>query len=311
MNKNFVAGIDGGGTKTECLLADDKGNVLGQGISGPSNPRNQGLETSAKNIVKALIKALGKRKGKITTVFIGLAAAEEEYSDRMDIIKKELLKDKRISKNSIFFGSDQEAAFRSGTDELDGVVVIAGTGCVIRGWNHGKEAKAGGWGYFADEGSAFWTGQRAYQAITKELDGRGGKTLITRRARALLKFKDINSLNEKIYNNPVVILPLLSVSVDEAAKKGDETALIILKEGAEELVKGTVTVVDKLRFKKEFPLVVTGGMFRSKSFKDIFRKRIEKIIPLARFTVPDESPVFGSLKLAMEKENEENVKRSR
>ncbi len=311
MNKTFVAGIDGGGTKTECFLADDKGNILDQGISGPSNPRNQGLEMSAKNIAMALTKALGKKKGKIITVFIGLAAAEEEYSDRMDVIKKELLKDKRISKNGIFFGSDQEAAFRSGTEELDGVVVIVGTGCVIRGWNHKKEAKAGGWGYFADEGSAFWTGQRAYQAIAKELDGRGDKTLITRRARVSLEFKDMNGLNEKIYNNPVVTLPLLSVAVDEASKKGDEIALAILKEGSEELVKGVVTVVKKLGFKEEFPLVITGGMFKSKSFKNIFRNRIEKIMPLARFTIPFERPVFGSLKLAMEKRNEENSKRSR
>ena len=29
----YVLGIDGGGTTTKCLIADDKGNLIGQGKS--------------------------------------------------------------------------------------------------------------------------------------------------------------------------------------------------------------------------------------------------------------------------------------
>jgi N-acetylglucosamine kinase-like BadF-type ATPase len=34
----YILGFDGGGTKTECLLADAEGNVLARATTGPSNP---------------------------------------------------------------------------------------------------------------------------------------------------------------------------------------------------------------------------------------------------------------------------------
>ena len=33
----LYAGFDGGGSKTACFLADEQGQLLGQGIGGPSN----------------------------------------------------------------------------------------------------------------------------------------------------------------------------------------------------------------------------------------------------------------------------------
>ncbi len=313
MNDYLIAGVDGGGTKTESLVSDSKGKILGRGISGPSNPRNQGLETAAANIEKSLKKAVGRKKARIKAVFIGLAAEEEEYGNRVGKMRRLLMKGilSEVPQKNIFFGSDQESAFRSGTDELDGMVVIAGTGCVVRGWKGKAGAKAGGWGYLADEGSAFWTGQRAYQVIAKDLDGRGPKTIISRQAAKLIRFDNMEDLNKNIYTDPAKTVPLFSIAINESAKKGDKTALAILEEGSEELAIGVITVARKLAFKKHFPLVVSGGMFKSKTFESFFRKKIKKVAPFARFIVPAEIPAFGSLKLAMEKINENKIKRSR
>ena len=297
MNNYLIAGIDGGGTKTECIIADIDGNLVGKGLAGPSNPRNQGLEVSAGNIAESFRRAIGKKKGPVSAVFVALAAVEEEYEGKMGLIKKELLKDRRISRRAVIFGSDQKAAFRAGTDESDGVVVIAGTGSVVRGWRGGEDIKVGGWGYLADEGSAFWIGRQAYQAIAKDLDGRGERTIITK----LSGFGNMKDLNEKIYKDPTYLIPKLSIAVDTAANRGDLTALAILKEGTDELLTGVAAVVKKLRFKDPFPLVVLGGMFRSRVFEDLFRKKIKKKIPLARFIFPVGSPALGSLKMAMEK----------
>lgn len=297
MSNFLITGIDGGGTKTECIVSDIEGNLIGKGLAGPSNPRNQGLEVSAGNIVKSFRKAIGRRKGPVSVIFVALAALEEEYAGRTNLIKKELLKDKRILRNAITFVSDQNVAFRAGTDEPDGIVVIAGTGSVVRGWNSGKDVKVSGWGYLADEGSAFWVGRRAYQVIAKELDGRGERTVITK----FSGFSDIRELNQKIYQDPSLVVPKLSIAVNNAANQGDGIALAILEEGTNELLTGVATVVEKLGFTNSFPLVVSGGMFKSKTFKALFREKIQKHIPLARFVIPTKSPTFGSLKLAMEK----------
>lgn len=293
---HFIAGIDGGGTKTECLVFDIKGNLVGRALTGPSSLRNQGLEICAKNVAKSLKEAIGKKKGMIS-IFVGLAAVTEEYTGKTDLIKKELLKDKRVLRDNVIIGSDQEAAFWSGTDEPDGIVVIAGTGSVVRGWNNEKSFKVGGWGYFADEGSAFWVGSQAYQAIAKELDARGKKTIITK----LSGFNNMKDLNMAVYKDPMKAIPSLSVAVNTAAEKGDRIALGILEEGTEELSLGVATVVKKLDFKKDFPLVIVGGMFQSKIFETLFREKVKRSIPFARFIIPTESPAFGALKLAMKK----------
>ncbi len=304
MTNDLIAGIDGGGTKTECLVSDFKGNIVGKGLAGPSNPRNQGMEETAKNVAESLRKALGRRKGIVSSVFVGLAAAEEEYSGKLSLIRKELSKDDRVRK--IFFGSDQEAAFRSGTDEHDGIVAIAGTGSVVRGWKGRRGVKVGGWGYLADEGSAFWIGQRAYQVIAKELDGRGERTLVTK----LAGVKDMEGLNGKVYGDPLRFIPSLSIAVDEAAGKGDHVARSILDEATDEIVFGVLTVSARLGFENEFPLIASGGMFRSGTFKEFFEEKVKNKTPLARFIVPAESPAFGSLKLAIEMIHEKKSERS-
>lgn len=308
-NDFIIVGVDGGGTKTESLISNNKRKILGRGISGPSNPRNQGIEISVANIDESIKKAVGRRREKILAVFIGLAAVEEEYKNRIGKMSRLLRKGilSGVPRRNIFFGSDQESAFRSGTDELDGIIVITGTGCAVRGWKGKIEAKVSGWGYLADEGSAFWIGQQAYQVITKELDGRGEKSLITK----LLKINKIEDINKKIYGNPLKTIPLLSIMVDRAGEKRDRIALKILKEGAEELAVGAKVIINKLKFKKNFPLVMSGGMFKSKAFKDFFKIEIKKYTSFAKFIVPDEIPAFGSLKLAIEKINERKIKKDR
>jgi N-acetylglucosamine kinase len=41
-----VLGLDGGGTKTVCVLMDDTSQVLGRGEAGPSNYQSVGKKSS-------------------------------------------------------------------------------------------------------------------------------------------------------------------------------------------------------------------------------------------------------------------------
>lgn len=150
LKTRYVIGVDGGGTKTIAALADLEGRVLTIAKSGSSNPRNVGIKRAAENIAKAIRGLLKNKKRKILSTFIGLAALEEEYKLKKEEIKKELLKQRGVSKKAlgkITIGSDQIIAFRSATDKKEGVLLIAGTGCVAHGWRAGREAKASGWGW--------------------------------------------------------------------------------------------------------------------------------------------------------------------
>lgn len=299
---NIIVGVDGGGTKTEAVVSDFDLNILGRALSGPSNLRNVDTSTAVENISDSVSMALKSVSGIPKYIVIGLPAIKEEYSLGVANFKKELFKRgvfKKVSRNNVYIVSDQEIAFCAGTDERDGILVIAGTGAVVRGWKSKKDIKVSGWGYFSDEGSAFWVGIRAYQAITKAFDGRGKKTEITRNAKKIFKFKNAVELNRIVYSDFKNVIPALSIAVDNSAKIGDSVAKAILKEGAEELALGVNLIADKLKFKKEFPVVMIGGMFNSVFFKNVFQKSVRN--KNARFVSPSVTPAIGALKIAKRK----------
>lgn len=292
---SYVIGVDGGGTKTEAALADSEGKILKIAKSGPSNPRNIGIEKCLFNVSQAIEKVKGKKK--VNSISIGLPAFEEEFKTMKKVTLKKL-----NFKGNIKIYSDQIVAFRSVTDEKEGIVMISGTGCVCHGWRGKKEAKVSGWGWLSDEGSGFWTGQKAFQAVLKELDGRGPKTLITKLIFKEYKTKSKEDLLKKIYSSDLVRqVSLISIIVDKAANKRDKIAKSIMEEAGKELAKAAVAVIKKLKFQNEiFPLVLIGGMFESKTAYMTFKAEVKKIAEKAKFLKPKEDPIIGAVKLAIE-----------
>lgn len=305
-NYHYVIGVDGGGTKTMAALADLKGKILTQRKSGPSHPRNVGIKGAVFNITEAIKPLLKEKRRKVISTAIALPTIEEEYQDKKAEILKFLKAQKEISK--IFQGkveifSDQIVAFRAGTDKKDGVVLISGTGSVSNGWRSNKNVKASGWGWLADEGGAFWVGQKVFQMILKDLDKRGEKTLLTKLALQKFKVKNINDFLKKIYvKNPTEIIPQFSIICDEASQKGDKVARKIMIEAARETALAAKIVILRLNFKKtKFPLVLVGSMFKAKIFLNGVKGEIKKSAPKVQFIHLKKKPVAGAVKLAIEK----------
>ncbi len=294
MSKLFL-GIDGGGTKTSIVLTDRQGKVIKRAESGPASLRNNGVDKSCQNIIRGVDKVLTPGNQLVST-FIGLPALQEEYKNKKEYIERKL--SEKIS-GIVKVDSDQLIAFKSGTDSKKGIVVIAGTGGVVRGFKNNKSVKASGWGYFGDEGSAFWAGIKAYRKIAKELDGRGEKTKITEMVFKEWNLKNGNHFNKKIYSNPMKNIPQLAVFVDYAQRKGDQVAKTILKEAAEELFLSIEKVIGLLDLKTNFPLILVGGMFKSKFLERELSTLIKNKDDKIKIIKPEKEPVFGAVKLAI------------
>ena len=58
----YLLGLDGGGTKTECIVLDAQGNVVGKGLAGPSNPLRCGFDTAFQSLSEAAAAALKEAK---------------------------------------------------------------------------------------------------------------------------------------------------------------------------------------------------------------------------------------------------------
>jgi len=298
--QQYVIGIDGGGTKTEFALADSKGKILNLVKGNSSNPRNIGVKKAVENIIEGIKRSRGNKK--VDLIFIGLPAIEEEYKSQKGIIKKEILKRLKNFKGRLIIESDQLVAFRSGTQKKDGIVLISGTGCASHGWRGKREVKVSGWGWLADEGSGFWTGQRGLQAVLKDLDERGSKTLIKRMLFEEFGFKNRNDLLSRVYADySTRQISLISRIVDKAADRKDKIARSIMEEAGKELAISVKTVIKKLDFKdKIFPIVLVGGMFDSRITLNIFKTEVKKIAPGTYFLRPKVAPVIGAIKLAIE-----------
>src|SRR5260221_12225143 len=85
----FSLGFDGGGTKTECVVLDAGGNIIGEGHSGPSNPLRCGFDTAFRSLREAADEALkgaSLHKHSGSSVCAGLAGA-----GRRNVVRKLLV----------------------------------------------------------------------------------------------------------------------------------------------------------------------------------------------------------------------------
>ena len=76
---SYVLGIDGGGTKTTCIVLDHRRNVIGQARAGSSNRNSVGDETARANITRATQDALaaaGLQTSELGVVCAGLAGVD-------------------------------------------------------------------------------------------------------------------------------------------------------------------------------------------------------------------------------------------
>jgi len=305
-NQKYVIGVDGGGTKTIAVLSNLNGKILAKTKTGPSNPNKFSSERAINNLVEAIEKVSKKYpKNKIVFVYIGLAGALERDKERKKEIKNKLLKEPKLSwlsSKNLIVERDQLVAFQTGTDQKEGVLLIAGTGSIAIGWKGKKEAIAGGWEYLlGDAGGGFWIGQKALRHICRVIDGLASKTLLFNLILKKLKIKSEGDLIRKIYQPEVVkIIASISPLVNKAAEKEDKVAKEILIEAAKKIAENGNQVIKKLGFKKEsFPLVLAGSTFQSKIILNRVKKEIKKFAPKVKFIKLKEKTVVGAVKLAI------------
>jgi N-acetylglucosamine kinase-like BadF-type ATPase len=299
MEKEFVIGIDGGGTKTTAALANLKGKILKEIEIGPTNPNKIGFKRAILNLRK-LISKISKNK-KVKVAYLGLAGGLERDKEKKERIRKEL---QEFFKFPIFVDGDQKIAFRSGTDEKDGMVVIAGTGAIAMGWKKEKEAISGGWDWLiGDEGSGFWVGKEVLKECVKFLDGRRKKLSLKEVIFNYFRIKKESDFYKFCYCEDFVTkIASVSKVIDQMAKNGDHFSRKILIEAAKEVSKMALAVIKKLNFEKEgFPVVLVGGMFKSKIFEKKLKREIKKLAKKAKFILLGKKPVIGAIKLAIEK----------
>src|SRR5678816_1177268 len=193
-----VLGIDAGGTKTVCLLANDRGEVLAQTRASGANLQVMGEFGVEKILHRVMDETLGDRDIKLEAICRGIAGVDRPRDAQTikDVMRRIGQKTRTVVVN------DALVALVAGAGEQAGVVVVAGTGSIAYGHDaEGRAARAGGWGYLlGDEGGGFWIGRAALAAVVRQHDGRGPTTRLTELVLAQMELTDPTTLIPAVYD---------------------------------------------------------------------------------------------------------------
>lgn len=303
----YVAGIDGGGTKTRCLIGDLNGNILGDNTLGASNHQTAG-KTQAKAIIsKVYKKALEKAKithEDIEYVYLGLAGAD--LPSDFDLLNG-LCHD--IFKGAPFqVVNDAWISMRSGLKGTWGAVSICGTGANA-GACHPDERRLilsalsyelGNYGGGGD------ITEKALHYAFRAYEGTGKETALVKELPRLFEAIDMEDLLSKFYPKKLIndgVLQKVSPLVFKLANSRDWVCQQILIDMGHVLGEMVAGVIKRLGMEDlEVPVVLGGSIYKGDNplLIDKLTTTLHTQVPKAYLKIPLLPPAAGAYLSALD-----------
>lgn len=297
---NFIIGIDGGGTKTVGILADETGQVHTRVEVGASNYHTVG-ETQTKEVLADLVSQLLAQANVTLAECVGacLGMAGLALPADREVLGR-ICGEIGFHRNCILT-HDAQIALVAGTGRLEGVIIVCGTGSIVYGINaDGREARSGGWGHLlGDEGSGYVIALCGLRAIARAADGRGAPTQLTDLMLNKIGLHQPSDLVRWIHSASKDQVSALAKSVFVAMEDGDPVASQIIQHAADELVLATQAVIAKLGLDQPSDIGFSGGILKHQpGFVNLLRSRLRPMAPNARINLAKHEPAYGAVLLA-------------
>jgi glucosamine kinase len=288
-------GIDGGGTKTACVLGDDSA-VLTNSRSGGSNVIRLGEKEAGAALRDAISKAcasVGVSPLNIHAVCVGASGAgQTEVQEKLKALIGRI-----VPRSFVSVVGDNEVALEAALQQLPGVVVIAGTGSIAYGRNECNEtARSGGWGpIVSDEGSGQWIGREAVAAALRTDD--------VRFLDAVMQSWSLESkekLIQYVNRSPTPKFSSLPPLVIAAAERKNATTRAVLSDAGKHLAAIAEAVLQRLWPQGAIVRVgIAGGIFaNSADVRFAFFAKLRERWPTAAISFRIADPAMGALSIA-------------
>jgi N-acetylglucosamine kinase-like BadF-type ATPase len=294
----FYLGIDGGGSKTACVIGDET-TVLVRAVGGGSNPVRVG-ERAARIALKSAVREVCRQAQitpeQIERTCIGIAGATVPQT-RATVQK--LLGE--LVSGKILIAGDMEIALHAALGDEPGVIVIAGTGSIAFGRDEaGRTARSGGWGYaISDEGSGHWIGRRAVAAVTRAHEV-GESGALERGLMRVLKIDSFEELIQIANATPAPNFAQLFPAVVAAADANDDYARMVLNDAGSELARLAANVAQRLWPETQtVRIAIAGGVFQHSALvRQAFHQVLQERRPRSSVSLDIVEPVYGALAMA-------------
>lgn len=300
---NYIIGIDGGGTKTHCLLAKLDGTVIHECYGGPSNFLVQGIEPVSATLLSLITSCIEKINISFTEIDVMLlgttGAGRRSDAERLENGFINFLAEKKIKLNQFRVESDARIALEGAFSGKPGSILIAGTGSIMFGKDaQGNIHRVGGFGrYLGDEGSGYVLGRKGLVAVSKEFDGRGKATLISAFVKEKFRIDSPEILITEIYKNNFDIASVAPLVI-EAAEMNDQLALRIIEDETDELLLHISTMQKKLSEKVLLTAFIGGIITHENIYSNSLRKKIDENLPNVVVKETENSPAMGAVLMA-------------
>lgn len=299
---HLVVGVDGGGSKTHVIVADEKGREIATLTGAPSAVR-PGEALHSAEVIGALVRdtlTIAEREGvRPRSLVVGVAGIgrEKERKALVRALAGEGLADE------VQAVADAEIAMTDAFGDGPGVLLISGTGSVAFGRSPtGEFRRCGGWGPdCGDEGSGAWIGRRALSVVTSSHDQREPDTRLVGAVLTALELEEVDDLVTWAAQATPKTLAALAVPVVTLASERDLRANSICTIAAEELVLHVRTLARQLFVdeRASVPVALAGGMLRRGSFlRRLVEHRLKSAVPGAHLHGEDVVPARGAVKMA-------------
>ncbi|WP_105614801.1 N-acetylglucosamine kinase [Vallitalea okinawensis] len=300
--KQYVAGWDGGGTKTAIQIRDLQGNIIHNGLAGPLNYNSQKKE-DIRNTVQTLIHDMERIAGSLDSFrSLCISTAGVSNKEAISVIENEVRN--TGFKSKLLIVGDQEAALYGAMGRPEGMVLISGTGSICFGKNHkGKTFRSGGWGHLIDdEGSGYAIGRDILTAAVRSYDKRSQESILLNAVLHAIHGETIEDIIHFTYKEAkskkdiAGLAPLLIPAIE----MNDPQAVAICNKAARELTKLVVTVARELQMETG-ELAFLGGILKHyHCIQEQLKENLRIKMPHMKLKEAEHDSVAGAALMAIE-----------
>ena len=298
----LFAGYDSGGSKTACVLTNERGTMLGTGFVGPSNYLYCGKGRAFASMVastEGAFRQAGLPLGSLKAAYVGSAAIRlHNGASHLPFFRS------CIEAETVLCESDIVPIWYGAVREKPAVVTIAGTGSITYVCQKERFIRVSGWGpLLGDEGSGYDLGRMALITAIRMVDGREPEDCAF--VRVLFDFFEANeprdlvlSLNQGDTRSKVATA---ARPVFLLYEQGNQTACRLLHRSAKEIALAVSAALKQAAASEKLPLILAGSLLRPQEvlFSLVKEKLSKENAPLSEYLPPQVHPAAAAAALAL------------
>lgn len=301
----YVLGIDAGGTKTHCVIADENENILAEGLAGASQHQLFGIRQTEENLqlaVSAALKEADLTLQDLSYAVLGMSGADGED----DLALLNPAAEKVLPGVPFRVVHDAWIGMYSALKEPFGVVSICGTGAGHAGRNRqGDELTLRNLDYrLGNYGGGGDLVEKALHYAFRSDEGTYERSALEAAVPPIFGVSTMEDVCRLLKQNPLSDKERyqLPITVFQLANSGDSVCRMLIHDLGHEEGLYAAAVIRRLHMENEqVPVVLIGSLFHSDDplLLDPFMEAVRTAAPAAYPVLPTRKPVTGAVRMAL------------